>query len=379
MKIKICKYCIQPDTRPNVYFNEEGICGACLWEKEKETIDWDNREKELQEIADNAKQNTTSNYDCVIGVSGGKDSTFQAITARDRLGLNCLLINYQPEIITDTGRHNIENLKKIGFDSITIRPNPKVMKKLIRSDFFKCLNPVKITEFSLYACTYIIAEKFDIPLIIQGENPAYTLGIDAAGVDKDSNALNVKNFPTLSSGWKPYLDIEGISEKELFLYHYDKHRLEEKGIRAIWLQYFLKEWSQTHNAEFSRKYGFKWRDENSDPNEFGTYSRFTGLDSDLNQLNQMLKWIKFGFGSCLDQACYDLRDKKITRNDAIKLVLKYDGKCSEKYVKKFCDFVDISMDEFWSHSNKFRGEMWHKNQENEWENEFQSLLKQEIK
>ena len=186
-------------------------------------------------------------------------------------------------------------------------------------------------------------------------------------------------MPEMPSITKPTVYHMGISEKELFLYHYDKHKLEEKGIRAIWLQYFLKEWSQTHNAEFSRKYGFKWRDENSDPNEFGTYSRFTGLDSDLNQLHQMLKWIKFGFGSCLDQACYDLRDKRITRNDAINLVLKYDGKCSEKYVKKFCDFIDISMDEFWSHSNKFRGEMWHKNQENEWENEFRGLLKQEIK
>ena len=379
MEIKICKTCIQPNSRPNVYFNEDGICGACLWEKEKDIIDWNNREKELQEIADNAKRKTTSNYDCVIGVSGGKDSTFQAITARDRLGLNCLLINYQPENITDIGRYNIENLKKLGFDSITIRPNPKVMKKLIRSDFFNVLNPVKVTEFALYACTYIMAEKFDIPLIIQGENPTYTLGISAAGVDKDSNALNVKNFPTLSTGWKPYLDIDGINEKDLFLYHYDKHKLEEKGIRAIWLQYFLKEWSQTHNAEFSRKYGLKWRDENFDPSEFGTYSRFTGLDSDFNQLNQMLKCIKFGFGHCLDQACYDLREKRITRNDAINLVLKYDGTCSEEYIQKFCDFIDISVDEFWSHSNKFRGQMWQKNQENKWINEFQSLLRQEIK
>tara|TARA_B110000438_G_C15817344_1_gene652575 strand:- start:906 stop:2045 length:1140 start_codon:yes stop_codon:yes gene_type:complete len=379
MKIKICKNCIQPDTRPNIYFNEEGICGACLWEQEKETINWHTRENELQEIADNAKKNTTSNYDCVIGVSGGKDSTFQAITARDKLGLNCLLINYQPESITDIGIENIENLKTLGFDSITVRPNPEVMKKLIRSDFFQHLNPVKVTEFALYACTYIMAEKFNIPLIIQGENPAYTLGISAAGVGKDSNALNVKNFPTLSSGWKPYVGIDGVSEKDLFLYHYDKEKLEEKGIRAIWLQYYRKEWSQTHNAEFSRKYGLKWRDEDFDPSEFGTYSRFTGLDSEFNPLNQMLKYIKFGFGHCLDQACYDLREKRITRNEAINLVLKYDGKCSEKYIQNLCDFIKITVDDFWSHSNKFRGKMWKKNNVNEWVNEFETLLRKEIK
>ena len=155
MKIKICKDCIQPDTRPNVYFNEEGICGACLWEKEKKTIDWNSREKELQEIADSAKQNTTSNYDCVVGVSGGKDSTFQAITARDRFGLRCLLVNYQPENITPIGEKNIENIKNLGFDVVTIRPNPKVMKKLIRYDFFKNLNPVNPTVFALYSSTLL--------------------------------------------------------------------------------------------------------------------------------------------------------------------------------------------------------------------------------
>ena len=99
--MKVCKKCIQPDTRPKVYFNEEGICGACLWEEEKKSIDWGSREKELLDIVKWAKKNTKSNYDCVIGVSGGKDSTFQAITARDRLGLRCLLVNGEPDGITE--------------------------------------------------------------------------------------------------------------------------------------------------------------------------------------------------------------------------------------------------------------------------------------
>ena len=99
-ELKICKKCIQPNTRPGIYFDDEDVCGACLWAKEKETIDWEKRFEELNEIATWAKNNTKSNYDCVIGVSGGKDSTKQAITARDRLGLRCLLVNYEPENIT---------------------------------------------------------------------------------------------------------------------------------------------------------------------------------------------------------------------------------------------------------------------------------------
>ena len=127
--MRICSRCIQPDTRPKIYFNEDGVCGACLWYEEKNKIDWKERESKLDEIAANAKKSSTGNYDCVVGVSGGKDSLKQAITARDRLGLRCLLVNGEPDNITEIGRYNIENLKNLGFDVLSLRPNPKLMEK----------------------------------------------------------------------------------------------------------------------------------------------------------------------------------------------------------------------------------------------------------
>ncbi len=377
--MKICKKCIQPDTRVGIYFNEEGVCGACIWAEEKKGIDWNTREKELQDIANWAKKTTKSNYDCAIGVSGGKDSTKQALTARDRLGLHCLLVNCEPEGITEIGKHNIENLKNLGFDVISLRPNPKVMKKLIKRDFYKYLNPVKITEYCLYSSTYIIADRFDIPLIIQGENPGLTLGVSLTGVGKDSNALKANELNTLSSGWEEYLEVEGIEEKDLFLFHYDRKKLEEKGIRGIWLQYFLKEWSQQGNAEFSKKHGIKWRSPDFDPNSIGTYAPFFQLDTDLTQVNQMLKYIKFGFGQCMDAACYDLREGRITRNEAIELVRKYDGKCAEHYIKKFCDYIEITLDEFWHVTEQFRGPMWIKDKSNNWHNTYWNSLEQQLR
>ena len=233
--MRICKRCIQPDTRPGIYFDDQGVCGGCLWEDEKKKIDWKSREKELQDIAEWAKKTTKSNYDCAIGVSGGKDSTKQALTARDRLGLRCLLVNCEPDGITEIGRHNIENLKKLGFDVISIRPNPKVLRTLVKRDFYKYLNPVKITEYCLWASTYIIADKFDIPLIIQGDNPGLLLGVSLTGVGTDYNAMKADELQTLSSGWKEYVGVDGIEEKDLHLFHYDRKKLEEKGCRAIWL------------------------------------------------------------------------------------------------------------------------------------------------
>ena len=375
--MRVCKRCIQPDTRPGIYFDDQGVCGACLWEEKKKEINWKSREKELQDIAKWAKKTTKSNYDCVIGVSGGKDSTKQALTARDLLGLRCLLVNSEPEGITELGRYNIENLKQLGFDVISLRPNPKVMRLLVKRDFYKNLNPVKITEFSLFASTYIIADKFDIPLIIQGDNPGLTLGASLTGVGTDSNAMKADELHTLSSGWKEYVEVEGIEEKDLYLFHYDRKKLEEKGYKGIWLNYFLKEWSNHKNAVFSKEHGLRWRSENFDRESVGTYLPYFQLDGDLTQVNQLLKYIKFGFGQCMDHVCYDLREGRMTRDEAVELVMKYDGKCSEAYIEKFCSYIGISQKEFWRVTEKFRGPMWKKDQKGNWYNTFIDILKQQ--
>ena len=371
--LRICKNCIQPDTRPGIFFDENGICGACIWNEEKLKIDWSKREQELHEISEWAKKTSKSNYDCVIGVSGGKDSTLQAITARDKLGLRCLLVNSEPEGITKLGQYNIENLKNLGFDVISLRSNPKLMKKLIKRDFYKYLNPQKITEFALYSSAYVIANEFNIPLIIQGENGGLTLGVSNTGLGRSSNALEITGSNTLSTGWKDYLEVDGVEEKDLYMFHFNKESILKKGFRAIWLQYFLKDWSNPKNAKFAEDYGFKTRPSNFNPYSIGTYVSYSQLDSDLIQVNQLLKCVKLGFGQCLDHVCYDLRDGLITREDAIDFVKKYDGKCSTKYIKKFCNYIEISLDEFWSTVNKFRGPMW-KKVNGSWENSFLNEL-----
>lgn len=372
--MRICKRCIQPDSRPNIFFDDNGICGACIWQDEKKKIDWESREKELQDVANWAKINSKGNYDCAIGVSGGKDSTFQALTARDRLGLRCLLVNSEPDDITDIGKHNLENLKKLGFDVISLRPNPKIMKKLIEYDFYKHGNPVKITEFSLWSSTYIIAEKFDIPLIIQGENPALSLGVSKGGMGKGSDALEANKQNTQALGLKEYLDIDGVEEKDLFMFQYDGEKLRKKGIRGVWLGYFLKEWSMNHNAEFGKKHGLKYRPKDFDPASIGSYAAYAQLDVEMVQVSQLLKYIKFGFGQCMDYACYDFREGRITKDEAIDLVRKYDGKLDDYFIKKFCDSIDISMDEFWRVANTFRGPMWTKNNDGIWHNTYWDVL-----
>lgn len=362
--MRYCKRCVQPDTRPGLYFNEDGICGACVYEDEKKGIDWDTREKELRDIARWAKESTKASYDCAIGVSGGKDSTFQALYARDRLGLRVLLVNSEPEGITEVGKHNIENLINLGFDAIKVRPNPKIMKKLIKRDFYKHVNPVKVTEYSLWSSTYTVAQKFDIPLIIQGENAGLTLGVRNSGVGTNGNSLNANKLDTLSEDWCAYIGDE-IDEKDMFLYHYDRETLEKKKIKGIWLQYYTKEWSFSHNTDFGKKHGVEGRP-GHDPNLAGRISPFCSIDSDLQIVNQLLKYIKLGFGFVTDEAGYWIREGKISRQEGIELVRKYDGKCGERYIKEFCEYIDITLDEFWRVANSARGPMWKQGKDGDW-------------
>lgn len=356
MKMKYCRECLQPDTRPGIMFNDTGICYACLYEKEKKLIDWEKRKNQLKNIADEAKYKSKekgSMYDCVVGVSGGKDSTLQAIYAKEKLGLHPLLVNSAPDEITEIGRKNLDNLSKQGFDIISIKPNPIISKKLAKKSFFERGNIVAASEYCLYASSSIIAYKFNIPLIIQGENAALTLGA-ALHQEQGDDAFSVVNLDTLNSfGKDDFIDNKlGIYENDLFLYQMpDISSMKAKGIKAIFLQYYLKEWSQVGNADYAVARGLIGRDDKLE--NIGRYRRYSGLDSDIIIVNQMIKYLKFGFGFATDEACYDIREGRLSREDAIWYVEKYDGKCGEKYIDIACNYLEISRHEFWENVDRY--------------------------
>lgn len=356
MKMKYCKRCLQQDTRPGIVFDDEQICFACRYEESKATIDWTAREAELQAIADEAKEEAKKRgniYDCIIGVSGGKDSTFQAVYAKEKLGLNPLLVNCMPDEITDIGDKNINNLNRLGFDIISIRPNPNVAKKLARKSFFERGNIIAASEYCLWASAYIMAEKFNIPLIIQGENAALTLGT-AKNQDTSGDAFSVVQLETIrGASVDSFVDLSNnITEKDLFLYKIpDVDAMKAKGVKAVFLQYYAKEWSQVGNADFAIARGLTGRSD--DLHELGRYRRYTALDSDLQIVNQMIKYLKFGFGYATDEICYDIREGRFTREEGKWYVNEYDGLCGQKYIEGACRYLSITVEEFWEVVDKY--------------------------
>ncbi|MBQ9123193.1 MAG: N-acetyl sugar amidotransferase [Lachnospiraceae bacterium] len=374
--MKYCKKCLQPDTRPGIMFDDNQVCYACLYEESKLSIDWLAREKKLQEIADDAKKEAQSRnlaYDCVIGVSGGKDSTFQAVYAKERLGLRPLLINCVPDEMTEIGRANIDNLSKLGFDIISIRPNPQIARKLARKTFLERGNVMAASEYCLWASAYIMAEKFNIPLIIQGENAALTLGT-ARNQETSDDAFSVVQLDTLRGGHVDSL-IEGeedLTKDDVFLYQIPNVDLmKSKGIRAVFLQYYAKEWSQVGNAEFAIARGMIGRMKER-LEDMGRYRRYTALDTNLIFVNQMIKYLKFGFGFATDEACYDIREGRLTREEAIWYVEQYDGKCGQQYIKETCDYLSITEEEFWEVVDRYvNRQLFEKDSEGKWVPKFQ--------
>ncbi len=373
--MKYCKKCLQPDTRPGISFDDNQICYACLYEISKASIDWNKRMEELINIAETVKENARSSgspYDCVIGVSGGKDSTFQAIYAKEKLDLKVLLVNNEPDGITPVGSHNIENLINKGFDVIKIRPNPHLIKKLILSSFIKFGNPIKPTEYVLWASAYLIADKFNIPLIIQGENAALTLGVNLNELGDGDDALKVTGQNTLQSDLKDLLAEEEFENRDLFLYEFPNTKvLTEKGIRAIWLNYYAKQWSQVYNADFAIARGLKGRTEES-LYDIGRYRRYSALDSDMQIVSQMIKYLKFGFGFATDEACYDIREGRLSREDAKWLIKEYDGLCGIQYIESFCEYLNISLDFFWETVDRFvNKDLFYKDNYGVWKPKFE--------
>ena len=357
MKMRYCKRCLQPDTRPGIAFDESGVCYACRYEESKKTIDWDLRLEQAREIAREAKETAKRQgnpYDCVIGVSGGKDSTFQAVWAREKLGLHPLLVNCMPDGITNVGEHNIRNMNRLGFDIISLRLDPNIAKKLARKTFYERGNILAASEYCLWASAYIVADKFDIPLILQGENAALTLGT-ALQQEQSDDAYSIVQQNTLR-GFNVAELIDGLNDvsmEDMFFYRMPSvERMKEKGIRAIFVQYYAKEWSQVYNADFAIARGLKGRMDD-DLHDIGRYRRFTALDSDLQIANQMIKYLKFGFGFATDEACYDIREGRLSREDAIWYVKEYDGRCGDKYIKTACDYLSVAEQEFWDVVNQY--------------------------
>lgn len=346
--MKYCKTCLQPDTRPNTVFGEDGLCPACNYFNSLASVDWEDRRKELTEVVKYGREHSDSGYDCIIGVSGGKDSTKQALYVRDVLGMNPLLVSlsHPPPQITQRGADNLSNLVDLGFDIITINPAPETWKDLMKKGFIDYGNCIKSTEFPLFSSVPRVAIAYKISLIWWGENPGLQLG-DLGTIGKTGGDGNrIKYMNTLGGGDVTWLLGNGVERKDILQYIYPSdEEMERAKLRIVYLGYYWDDWSLVNNGISSCLRGLDIRREPIE--DIGDPFGVTALDEDWVTFNQMMKYLKYGFGRVSDYVNEEIRLKRMTREEGINLIERFDGTCSDKYIKSFCDYIDISVEEFW--------------------------------
>ena len=353
--MKYCKKCLTTDLRPNASFNENGVCIACEFSNKHSGRILNNELKTLKKMIRDtrSKRKRHELYDCIVGVSGGKDSTRQAHWVRDRLGLNPLLVccAYPPLQMTDIGAVNMSNLISMGFDIEVFTPAPQSSAQLSLSSFRQFGNVCKSTEMALFSAVPRIAISKKIPLIFWGENPALQVGdAKTEGVNYfDGN--NLRNLNTLIEGGIDWI-FDEVEDYKAEAYAYpEKSSFNKEKIDIMYLGPAWDDWSSDENSIYAALTGLTLRPD--DMQITGDISGASMLDEEFTNINMMIKYFKFGFGRATDICNERIRNGALTRGNAITLVERYDGVCDDSIVLKYCNYVGIKVDFFWDIVNKY--------------------------
>ncbi|MBN1994973.1 MAG: N-acetyl sugar amidotransferase [Anaerolineae bacterium] len=345
--IKYCKRCIMPETKPDLYIDETGVCNACRNYERRQEIDWDQRRQELLAILERYRSKNGNNYDCVIPVSGGKDSHYQTLRILE-LGMNPLCVTATTDKLSAIGRRNIENLKLQGVDYVEVTVNPVVRRNINRLALTQVGDISWPEHVTIFTIPVRIAVQFNIPLIVWGENSQNEYGGPAAAAE--NNVLTrrwLEEFGgLLGLRVSDLIGQAGIEARHLIQYTYPSdEELQRSGVTGIFLGYYLP-WDGYGNALFSQAHGFETYHQ---PVE-GSLVNYENLDNAQTGIHDYFKFLKYGFGRATDLACMHVRRGRLSRNDAVKLVKKHDGKFPWVYLgvplEEILDDIDMSLDEF---------------------------------
>lgn len=344
MKLKYCKKCVMPNTKPDLFF-DDGVCDACgSAEKKGSGINWEERKKQFENIIEIYRSKDGKNYDCIVPVSGGKDSHYQVYVIKKIYGLNPLLVCFEATHITELGKKNLENIRKFGCDMIYFKKNPEVYKKMAIEGFKRVGDNEWPNHLGIFTIPVNIAVKFNIPLLIWGENSQLEYGGPATATEKSYlDRRWLEEFGgLLGNRVEDMAGVDGITKEDLLPYQYPSDEdLKRVGVTGLFLGHFFK-WDARKQVEIMKHYSLNVKEDG--PTE-GTYTNYENLDESTYGLHDYLKFVKYGFCRATDHACLDIRNGRITREEGMELVRKYDGTYPYFGIKSFIEYSGLNKQE----------------------------------
>lgn len=310
----LCRLCIYPDSRPDAHF-VDGVCSGCRAFAERKTYDWNARYAGLVQLVETAKQQRAI-YDCVVPVSGGKDSTYQVLKLRE-LGAKVLAVNAGTDYLSDIGRRNLDNLKRF-CDVIEWTPNVEVRKKLIRIGL-RMVGDLSYPEhLAIWAIPMRVACLLRVPLVVWGEQPQREYACPE-GVPPATRLTSrwVSEFGgLLGLRLSDVVGMEGLTERDLDAFRFPADAdLDAANVQGIWLGDYV-DWDGWRNAFIAQQYGFEVL-----PGPVETsLANYENLDNHITVLRDHLRWLKYGYTRATDIACNHIRRGRLTRDEALRLV-----------------------------------------------------------
>lgn len=345
--IRYCVRCVMPETKPDLKIDEAGVCNACRSYERREQVDWDQRKRELETILSEFRSRDGTRWDCIVPVSGGKDSTTQ-VARMLQLGMTPLAVTATTCDLSEIGRRNIENLQRLGVDHMAFSPNPLVRRKLNRIGLTQVGDISWPEHVGIFTIPVRAAVEFEVPLIIWGENSQNEYGGPAAASEERVLTRRwLEEFGgLLGLRVSDLIGVEGIRERDLIPYSYPSdEELRRVGVTGIFLGYFLP-WDGYANALFAQAHGFSTLQATVE----GSIVNYENLDNHQTGIHDYFKFLKYGFGRATDIACLHVRRGRLSRADALELVRKHDGKFPRSYLGKpleqILEPLDISLEEF---------------------------------
>lgn len=355
--------------KPTIAFDEEGVCSACRYAEMKvKDIDWEARERQLITLCDTFRSRNGS-YDCVVPGSGGKDSVFASHILKHKYGMNPLTVTWAPHKYTEIGWRNFQSWISAGFDNILFTPDGKVHRLLTRLAYLNLCHPFQ---------PFIIGQKligprfsalYNIPLVFYGENQAeYGNGIK----ENDRPIMSPEFFTTVPDVNGLYLggvsaqdlmDKHGVRRSELNPYlPIEPERIRAAGTEVHYLGYYLR-WDPQECYYYAAEHaGFEANTERTD----GTYSKYSSIDDVIDHLHYYTTFVKFGIGRATYDAAQEVRNGKITREEAVALVRRYDGEFPQKWFPDLLEYLSIDEAAFWDVIDRARSPHLWKKEEAGW-------------
>ncbi len=358
--MRYCSRCLYTENHPlNIVFNDKGVCSGCAVHEEKDKLDWTKRFEKLKSIVHNYKNQSGNNYDCIVPVSGARDSFFIVHTVKNILGMNPLLVTYNKQYNTDIGVRNLAKLR-ITFDCdiMTLTVNPESVKKITRatlrkkgSIYWHCLAGQTVYPVQ-------VAVKFKIPLIIWGAHQ----GVDQVGMFSHLDEVEMtrkyrKEHDLMGLEAEDLIsEFDGITAQEVVQYQYpDDKEIERIGVRGIYLNNYIRWDTKAQHEEMIRLYDYESKEQNR------TFDTYNDVDCyNYSDVHDYIKFLKHGYGKVTDHATREIRLRRMTREQGLQMVSQYSEK-EPIHLQKFLSWIGITKNAFYylldQHRNK---KMWYR-------------------